>query len=383
MVSMPEYMTAIFGRLADAAGRGDLTGKLKTLGVPEERRVEQYAKLRRLKVFGDGPLALVDNRFVGRFCDGGEIYICLQTEGIPANDVGMIEDRFFALECYPALLDESIFLFLCHHFSDHFRPSLQNLQREAADNIVSIADDPTYIGHDIDDLVQLYNRVSIFSVSRNSILASCNEWFLAAYVATATPRFRTNLVSQDEIEAFSTLQSFLNVNPENLYFSLTSIHWRHAFLEIYKLVESVYYLPSVLKFKALYGYSSDALAISRQLRDGLRWREKEATSIINLFDLVDDEILREQTIQHTHAFSDIDVKAATSAVIGRRIYKIRNMLVHQMDYDDPTPIVIGTECWPILVSYLLAIIKNIYGNHYGDIGFTFTVGDRAEAPQAA
>ena len=48
-----------------------------------------------------------------------------------------------------------------------------------------------------------------------------------------------------------------------------------------------------------------------------------------LFELVSEERARDTRLSATKVFSDLDISKIAKSVIGRRIYKIRNTLVHQ------------------------------------------------------
>jgi hypothetical protein len=62
-----------------------------------------------------------------------------------------------------------------------------------------------------------------------------------------------------------------------------------------------------------------------------------------------------------------DKIAASKQSIGRRVYKIRNTLVHQEDYEDRDPLDLENENWSELIKFLCESIKYLYGNYRADI----------------
>jgi hypothetical protein len=373
-------MGALFSEIADAAGRHDLIGKLRTVDLPPDRKDEQYAKLGQLRRFGTGPLQLVNSRFIGRFRDDNRIYLCVQTEGVNLEALDALEADLGEYDVDPTILDESTFLFLAHDFRPFYRVKPRFLQKDEADEVIAIGSDPSYSGHQIDDAVNFFERVSIFTISSDSLLATCGEWFIAAHIAAVAPIFRTGLISQDRVSDFRLLQGLGNVNPENIYYALTSIHWKQVFLEIYKCIEALYYLPWVLTLKNKYGYSETGLTIARQLREGLRWREKEVESIEALFGLLDERLVKNSGLAKTGPFADMNFTTSKASAIGRRIYKIRNVQVHQEDYDDPSPLEISPECWPVVVQYMIVVAVRLYQENGADAGFSYLLPALPQAP---
>lgn len=320
MPRIEDYMRSIFAPLSDAANRTDLLPVLKTSDLPAERREDQYHKLPRLRFFDDEPLPLINSRFLGRFSYEEKVFFCLQCEGLGTDRLAMLDDVMSVYDCYRDILDEATFLFLSHYAKPYYSPKLQYLTRDAAYNELAISElDSSYSGHDIDDVVSLYEDVIIYSIPRDSVLYRCHPWFIPAYLACSMPDFRSQLASDFLARELTELLQFGNVNPEILYYSVTSLHRRQFFMETYKTLEAIFYLPWVHNLKHQFGYSSDGLTIARQLKSSVRWRQKEKDSIEELFELVDEHIVKSELLHDIPAFADIRPERDGSRVFGRRI----------------------------------------------------------------
>ena len=374
-------MAAVFGDLLAAANRLELAGKVKTAPLPKDREREQFEKLPRLKSHGGEALHLIGSRFLARYRDGNTIYLCVQTEGVNAAGDRALETVLEEYGAEPALLDESTFLFLALRFKGYFRPPARALEVNSARNVIDLALDKQYEGHDIDDLVNIFSRISIFSFDRDCILANCNEWWLASLIATSDRQFRSDLLSEDITADIGALIHLGNVNPENVYYALTSMHWKHCFLELYKSIESLHYLPWMNNLKSAVGITERGYALSRKIRSSLAWREKEDNSMKALFEMISDGTARDARLCATKTFSDFEISSVSKSAIGRRIYKIRNTLVHQEDYEDPSPLIFTSACWPVIVSYLAAIIAELYANFAADAEFSYLLDISTDLPE--
>ena len=375
MPSIEEYMRAIFLDLAKAAQREDLIPVLRTADLPADRKQEQFDTLKRLKPLPHKVAGLIDARFIGRYKAGNKTMICIHTEGLPSSDQIMLDE---ILETYGAqqdLLDESTFIFLALNFYGFYKIRGGFLSKDIAENILSVATEEDYEGHQIDDAVKWYEDVSVYSVKDDSVLVYCSEWFISACLAAHVPAYRVRGLPDSLVSDFKNLLTLPNINPENLYYAMTSLHWRQRFIELYKCLEALFYLPWVMRLKTEHGFTADGLAISNMLKSTVRWRQREKESIEELFTLADNTIVKYVDLKNTISFKDIVFDKAESRVFGRRIYKIRNFLVHQEDFEDSTPLEISDDCWPVLVKYLVQIMENLYRIYALDANFSYLVTD--------
>jgi len=374
-----DYMLAIFSDMASAAGRPELANKLRTRDLPEDRKAEQFPRLGKLRPYGNEPLRLASSRFIARFKDEDGIYLCVHTENTTSDAIISLESALSTYQVFPDILDEATFLFMALKFKGFYKPKADFYTQKSANEIVDIANNASYEGHEIDDLVNIFEGVSIYSISGDSIVASSGEWFIAAIIAAAHPEFRGDIISDSLAAKLISLMEIGNVNPENIYYSLTSVHWKHVFLEIYKCIEALYYLPWILSVRNFSGATEAGLTLIKKIRDGLRWKEKGNDSIEALFELLDETFVKDSRLLTTGPFKGYVFETMKNSAIGRRIYTIRNTLVHQEDYEDDQPLNLTQECWPILVDYMIDFAARVYRENISDVGFSYLL-EVAEDP---
>lgn len=366
-----DYMLAIFSDMVSAAGRPELTSKLHTRDLPKDRKAEQFAKLGKLRPYGNEPLRLANYRFIARFKDEDRFYLCINTENTTSDAIVSLESALSTYNVIPDILDEAVFLFMALKFRGLYKPKPEFYTKKTASEIIDIANNDSYEGHEIDDLVNIFEGVSIYSISKDSVLASSGEWYIAAVIAAAHQEFRGGIISDSLAAKFISLMEIGNVNPENIYYSLTSVHWKHVFLEIYKCIEALYYLPWIISVRNFSGVTESGLTLIKKVRHGLKWKEKEKDSIEALFEMLDDAIVKDYSLLKTGPFKGCDFNEMKKSAIGRRIYTIRNTLVHQEDYEDNKPLHLTQECWPILVDYMIDFAAHAYRENISDAGFSY------------
>lgn len=379
MARMPEHMDAIFSDLERAAEREDLIGRLRTADLPEDRKPEQFAKLKTLKPSEHGALKLIDGRFIGRFKSDEQTKLCVHTDGLNEFERTELEGFLDSYGVIPDVLDESTLLFLTLQLRGLVRIKRKFMSRSAAANIVEIADEPDYTGHEIDEVIRWFEEISIYSISSDSVFEKCNSWYISSRLATAASAYRVQYFPESLVGRFSELNIMENVSPKNAYYAITSLHWQQSFLEIYRCLETIFCLPWVIRLKMEHNYTTDGLTLARQLRSSVGWRQREKDSVQELFTLVDEDVVQSDSLMKTKPFLDIKKEEAHPRILGKRIYKVRNILVHQEDYEDHDPIMISDACWPVIIDYLISIVTNLYRKHSVDANFSHSVGIQEDA----
>lgn len=372
MAEFSDCMKAIFNDIANAAGMGDRLKKLKTKKLEDEFQREQFDKLKNLKRRDVAATELPSASFFCRFDSQDATYLCVQTEDL--SEDGMLE-LHKALEVYnthPEDLDESTFLFLAHEFQSVYRIKGELLKKDNAVNVLAIAEEQDYQGHDINDVKDWFEDISIFSIPKDSKLRNCVSWYLAAYLSTSCSAFRAKSFPPNLAIQLKQLLELDNVNPENIYYASTSLHLRQCFMEVYRCLESIFYLPWIKKLKCNTEFQQDGLALSNLLKNTIGWRRNERESIEELFALVSsDAIVKDEKIKSVAIFNELNFSTVSANVFGTRIYEIRNKLVHQQDHGDISPLKMSPNCWAKLLDYILCISIDLYSNHRIDCDFTY------------
>lgn len=373
MQKMANYWNAIFSQIADAAEHSQILNKLKTADLPEERRVDQINKLKETKKIHDASLELPKGGFVSRFKVSEETFLAIHTPGLSANEIEDISSTLASYATLPEYMDESNFMFLSFEHKEFLKLRQEYLNKVAARAITDIALEDEYEGHEFNDVVQLFEEFLIYKIDKSSSLIDCSKWFIGALLATTVKSLRAESFPPLLAETLKKSLEIGNINPENIYYAATSIHQRQCFMEIYRCIEGIYYLPWINILKTNFKITENGRSIAAKLKSDMNWRHKEADSIMKIFETTSEIVINRTALSGIEAFKDIDIKNVELSAIGRRFYKIRNLLVHQEDYDDPAPIDFTTQCWPTLNITLANLINDLFSRYPADLDFEYKI----------
>jgi hypothetical protein len=371
--SAKHYIESLFAPFVVAAERPELASKLTTARLPQSRR-DQLQLLSTLGGYGGACVLLPSDSFVFRFRNRKGLYLCVQTDGLSLADVEQIGGWAQDANLIETPLEESSFLFLVRELNGIYKPKTEFLSKSSADNIINIIG-PGYKGHDFYDVQKWYRELTIFEIPSDNLLQLQNNYGIAARIAAATSALRSPIIDRELAVRIQRLTQSPNVNPENLYFALTSNHWKHVVIELYKCIEAAFYLPWTRSLRDVLGHSATALDLAKHCKSELGWREKEKASIEKLFEMIPDPIVISPAVTNVRCFSEIAGSEAKAAAFGRMVYRIRNGIVHQRDYEDEEPIYITSREWPILANYLCELLYYLYTNFSGDLSYLFEVSE--------
>lgn len=370
--SFSDYMEALFAPLVGAAGRPDLLRQLKTADLAEDRRSDQFERLKRSRIMGGEHVSLPPNSFVFRYRNSYGAFLCVQNEDLDPQGREQLSIWGPSGGLTETRLDKSAFLFLVYSLRGSYKPKSEFLTRDTAENVIDIIGSD-YPGHSIYEVQKWYRAVAVFEIPEDHVFRSQSNYGVAANIAARMPDFRSALIPPALATAIAGLTNLPNVNPENLYFALTSAHWRHVVLEIYKCLEAAFYLPWAKNLRDALGHQMSALEMAQHCKKNLRWRENEARSIVALFQLLPEDIVIDPAIRATVGFSDIPGDIDVVAAFAKRVYKIRNQLVHQQDYDSPEPVNLDEAVWLSLALYLCKIIDILYSKFAVDLSYSYEI----------
>lgn len=370
-----------FAPFVAAAGGPNYAAQLKTADLPAERKEEQFAKFKSLKAFGGDPLYLPGNGFLARFVHSAGAFICVSDHHLDDDGREALSAWAIAEGLLESSLDEATFLVLCDELGGFYRPVGLNLKKQRAENLLEVVDG-AYEGHDINDMMDWYQSVAIFEIPADHYALAASPYRIAAALVSKNSFYRPDIIDDEIANAIYQLNELDNLNPENLYFALTSSHWKHTFLDLYKCLEAIFYLPWTSVLRDSLKSELTALALAKECRRSLIWREREKTSISRLFEILPDEICKAEAIKNIAPTQDLFGNDASKGKFGERIYKIRNQLVHQEDYDDPVPVEIPKGCWLPICLYLTNVLKELYTQKAHDIDYRFELEANELPPKA-
>lgn len=374
MPEFADYMVVLFEPLIAAAKRPDLDGKLITADLPVDRKEAQFAKLSSLKKAGDGPIYFGPAGFIARFYYGNETFFCVSAEQLNTQENADLEDWAESQELIKTELDESTFLFLTYNFRSLYRVKSAYLQQQDAENMIDVPRSSGEYEFDINDVINWYERIVVFQVPRDSLFLNSTDFKIAAHLTAANKAFRSPLIDDDTVIALRSLLLAGNVNPELVFFALTSSHWKHVFLEVYRCIEVLFFLPWALKLKTIFGYGNSAEDLARSVHNEFPYRPQEKESMRDLFALAGEATVKSSYLAEVKCFNGLisQIDASTGA-FGERVYRLRNQFVHLRDYNHSEQLTVTLDCWPILVKYLCSVVIELYTKYREDITFEYKV----------
>lgn len=376
MPTTQEYMDAIFSEIITAAGRDDLRSTLKTNPPPQPIRAETYRRLGIIKPHGGPALHLPTGGFIARQVVGDDLLVLISSEQLNSEEREALDELMVREGGEIDALDIASFCNLAYHFQSAYRIKTELRSPEAAEDQIDLSSiEGGYQGHDLDTVMSWYEDVSVYRFDRTSRFYDARSSLIAALLAGTIDIFRPLLIKSDLAAKLLALTNLPNVNPENIYLSLTSQHWKHAFIEIYRLVEALYYLPWVLELRTANKTSQSGLVMARQCRSFLEWREKEEPSIKKLFALLPSNSAVRADIVSTSPFSDLEPADITPSLVAERIYKIRNQLIHQEDYEERSRLLIDDGFWPVSLDFMADIALALYSTYSADAAYVFNASN--------
>lgn len=345
--------------LCEAAERTDLLDKLRTADLNEDRQSEQFAKLKRLQADGIPPIFLPNGGFLYPFNEGEQRCLALACDDEIETLTDILDDWLVSNGAFLDKLDESTFLFLAYYTFRYYRIRSQYENKAEAQEVLDIVDDD-YDGHDIGYLINYYRPVSIIKVAPDSLLSDCNIYALSAELLCKHRRLRSLVIDDDFADSIYELIGLPDVDSEKIFQTLTATRWRHAFLELYRCLESLFTLPRILELRNEIAPNSTLSEIKSAVRRSLNWREQEKNSIEEIFSSLDSDRSLDSIESQVPAFKDLlSREKFKRKSIGRRIYKIRNSLVHHEDYESGSDFQYDDEEYRYLAMYLVSCLPRI------------------------
>ncbi|MBM6447232.1 MULTISPECIES: hypothetical protein [Pseudomonas] len=364
-VTVQDGVKASFYEILSAANRPSPDASLTTAVLSPEIRAEQFSRFASLRTCIPQKLQLHGAGYIIRFACDGYHYLAINTEGMTVSEKGTLSEYFATKGLYDHAIEECFFLYLRFHLGRLYRLKAERREAQAAADILDISKEQGYSGHEISDLISYHEEVQCYKLDMDSNYNSENIWSIAASLAANIPILRTSLMVDDvarNVERVSLLAPHL---AENAYTALTSIHWKYIFFELYKCLEGMFFLSWGLKAKQVLKLST-ALEAHKIIREVTSFKEQEKTSIEGLFELLTDELLQQVLGYDVESFKNFPAEV-TKPQVGRRIYKIRNQLIHQEDYEDREALDLENENWADLIMAMCDIVCELFASFKAEI----------------
>ncbi|MCY1744277.1 hypothetical protein [Ensifer sp. SL37] len=368
-VKFMDYCRAIFAPFIQLADLPSEPPKLKTAPLGTEALEYQGPILNSLHALGK-PVLLGGNSFLLRARTDDNIYFYINTDGLSVDETFRLHEFMGDMQAEKVDPLECHFMFVSLNMSGTYRIKKDFRRKDYARDMISAANISNYDGHDINTMMEMFEEYAIYRTDIDKEYLANNNWYLPTKIALNHECYRSQVASERICLALSKLSDLVVDDLENIYNALTSTHLSQMYLEIYRYLENLFALPWGVEIKRSLGVAAPAVVIALECRKSLQWKAREDDSIRALFALAGLEELLAAGANKVKNFSDIlgsEEKEDKSRTIGRRIYKIRNMLVHKEDFDDKAPLDLKEAIDEDIICFMVNICTHLYGNFGAEI----------------
>ena len=383
-----DYIPYLFKRLLEFLSPEksiSLNKQIKTKPVSDDVR-ERFSK--KIQINPEDLIPLATGGFAVKMSCESTISLVLIGSKIKSEAFDHIPLDMFK---YSEVFDEALFLILAKEFEQYLNIKSQ-VSTEYIEDVLDIISDPNYEGHTVEDFSNFYDPVYVVNIASDSILADNDTMELVIELS----RFVPSLLHCQDMKFINLINGLSKskhiVDRPMLYDSLTSFYSRHAFLDIYRCLEKLFYFSWMysLRQEFLKNYSNFTLKLDELkniCEENLLWKSKENQSIVALFKLVllnEDGSLDEDNFNKIYNESIFDLEPTSNNLmdeqeasneekkdltpktqvesLANKVYMYRNSLVHHEDkkYKDKVKKLSDKE-WQILANsvayFLLAFIQ--------------------------
>jgi hypothetical protein len=241
---------------------------------------------------------------------------------------------------------------------------------EIVEDLLYQQDDTTmYNGHDFEDIKHIFKDIVLLRIEPDCPLYDLPSSSIAFTMVCDIKRF-ISLPFNESIRDFKNLFLSMNKIPkENVFLALTSTHYKHTFLELYRCIEWLYTIPRALKLKESISYNEKASILALECISQLSWRRQEQDSLDKLIEKsFDSNPIFKEKVYWTPLFStyvDSKTMLIDSKKISKYLYSLRNQFVHQFKTEDEVSL--SDSCWEQLIRFTLELIDILYSEFNNEL----------------
>ncbi|WP_437410793.1 HEPN domain-containing protein [Serratia marcescens] len=326
MASIKDSIDYIFDTLCESGGGSASRSKMKPAPPPRE----EFECFKRLRFTKSESVSILNGITVIHFQENiteldGSVrlidYFAIKNI-LPSEFKSELCDTYFSL----VDLSESFFVFLCPILNLRVKKDISS--DFISDELLFQQNDPLYPGHNLNELINYFEPVTIFRLEDLSTNFDKSFRSCAYYIVSSCERLITLPLAEVTISKLKGLFVANEKMPkDNIYLSLTSSHLKHCFLELYRCIEWLYVIPRSRKLKGAIEYSKPAYELAVHCVDNLSWRRKEEDSLSKL---ISDILKHNESVSFKllgcNFFKDIPPDVDN---IAKHLYSFRNQFVHQ------------------------------------------------------
>ena len=307
------------------------------------------------------------------FRPGGGVFFRFSREGKPYLGISIssiidsteLIDYLDTLSIVSVDYNEAEFLSLAYQLSGSLPIRSQYFSTTEAPRLIlekfEIADSLHQI--DIEGIKDFFDSIFIFDLTNSSLPGI---WDILLKLASNFRALSSPYISNDLRDLAKILSDTQGVEAENIYLALTASHWKHSFLEAFRLIESLYYFGWMNKLKISLNSTTSEFKLAQQCKNELSWKAKQLPSIQNLFSLIPENIINRDYLEKISSIrerlSEANDHITLMRAFGGALYSIRNSGVHQGEHETEKKIVVTSLCWAPLTEAIFKIILYFYSD---------------------
>lgn len=285
----------------------------------------------------------------------------ISLRGMPQEQVDLVAKHLYDLGATPFDLGDGLFLAFAYHLVGFLENPGSDVNADAFADSIGL--EPVF-NADISAIRDTFERILV--VSAPTQIAD-TFWWVLLDIAIHFKKMRSPFITPSILSSAKRLHISGKVRRENIYLSLTASHWKHSFLEIYRVIEGLYYFGWMHRLKVSIGSASTEHDLSIQCKSDLMWSFKEIDSIQLLFSLVPVTAMETCQVMEINCIRERFKASMDWSLImkglANAIYSIRNTGVHQGNHATDLPIKVTADCWPKLTHALFLIVEYFYTAH--------------------
>lgn len=360
-----DYVDAAFAPLVAACDFRQ-TDKLSTADLPDERKQEQYCRFKHLTIDRSRASPTASGGFVAIAQEEARELLLVCAPSLNDQEVRSFDE--YLLTNYDWVLkefDEATFLIVAKELPGFLKLRSDYRNSASAQNFLDIIDNE-YRGHDVSSIRDVYQPLRVFEIDAINQFHAQDVSTIILKISAASPQLRSPILSDEVAAAIISLDGKVGCSRFNLEQAMNAAQWRHAFLDIYRCLESLFFFPWVNNLKSIATPGLSILEIRDRCKSDLNWTAKEKDSISELFLLVHSPEMKEIE-ERADFFRELknDQNAKRDAY-GRRVYFARNSLVHHEDREQADAAVPNSQDYEALTLYLCEFLAAFDGK-YGQL----------------
>jgi len=225
------------------------------------------------------------------------------------------------------------------------------------DKILFQHKDSLYKGHDFEELNEYLQPSLLYKIPENSVFQKVSLKRILCYLLSLNKK---QLILRFDNNVLSTISELSLVGSSNISFGLLmgcllSTTYKHAFLEVYKLIERLFPISYLKDFHDVVSTQLSFLEFTSQLENITSWRPREEDAIEKIFGST-KETTKDYFLDFFKSAPELP-----SVVDHKYFYKIRNSIVHfRANHKE---FILSDLQWNLLILATLHLIDEQYSFH--------------------